>query len=116
MVTTSEIQMIVGQLDRLAEKHDTLHGGLAEVSVHLARVSERCEHLATREDVSTAIQTHAAACKASRAPAPKPARTYDTPTGLRPPTFSPGATRAIKAIGILLAAVASAITVWLQLG
>ena len=112
MVSSSEIQMIVSQLDRLAEKHDTLHGGLAEVSVHLARVSERCEHLATREDVSTAIQTHAAACKASRIPPAKRADGYDTPADLRRSVLSRGTLRLIKAIAVFLTAIGAGVLTW----
>jgi hypothetical protein len=64
-----ELDIILAQLNRTGEAVDALSGQMSEVSGHCATLLERTIHLATREDVTSAIKTHASDCKASRMPA-----------------------------------------------
>jgi hypothetical protein len=63
-----ELDIILAQLNRTGEAVDALSGQVSEVSGHCATLLERTIHLATREDVTSAIKTHAGDCKASRMP------------------------------------------------
>ena len=63
-----ELDLILSQLNRTGEAVDSLSEQVSVVSSHCATLLERTIHLATREDVTSAIKLHASDCKASRMP------------------------------------------------
>ncbi len=63
-----EFDFIQTMLEQQGQRIETLAHAVGEVGAHCATLVERSAHLATREDVSTAIATHTAACRVSRLP------------------------------------------------
>ena len=63
-----ELDFIQTMLEQQGTRLDTMSAAIADVGSHCATLVERSAHLATREDVSTAISTHTAACRLSHTP------------------------------------------------
>jgi hypothetical protein len=96
-----ELDLIAGMIERTSERVDQMTAGLGEVAAHVATLIERTDHLATREDVSTAIQTHTTACRTSLLAR----RGNGGSSGGMPAPVA----RLLKAIAVLLSAVAAAV-------
>lgn len=102
-----KLDMIHDMVTRQGERLESMGIEVGKIGLNCAVLIERAGHLASREDVSQAIATHAASCRSRAAGSIAPGRMSAERRG--------AITRLIKAIAALFAIAATALAAWFGL-